>query len=88
MPAAQRRAWVGRDCLKINSAYMKTTELKNIILKAVAENDHAALAPAEARFLATVHDAALAYEDEVRLGHPAPERRCTICREPINHCQC
>ena len=31
MPAAQRRAWVGQDCLKMNSARMKLTELKNVI---------------------------------------------------------
>jgi len=32
--------------------------------------------------------AALAFEDEVQLGHPAPERRCMICGVVVSKCCC
>ncbi len=67
---------------------MKTIELKNVILKAVEENDRVPLSEAEERFLASVHLAALAYEDEIRLGHPAWDRRCMICGVPVSRCCC
>jgi hypothetical protein len=46
------------------------------------------LSEAEALFLAAVHIAALAFEDESRLGHPAPERRCIICLVRVSQCCC
>ena len=72
----------------MNCARMKLTELKNVILNAVEENDRVPLSEAEANFLAAVHMAALAFEDEVRLGHPAPERRCMICGVVVSKCCC
>jgi len=65
---------------------MKLIELKNVILKAVDANDLLPLSEAEEQFLAKLHMAALAFEDEVRLGHPAPERRCMICGVSVSEC--
>ena len=67
---------------------MKIIELKNTILTAMDANDRTHLSEAEERFLATVHMAALAFEDEIRLGHPAPERRCMKCLVTESQCCC
>lgn len=67
---------------------MKIIELKNMILKAMDANDRTPLSEAEERFLTAVHIAALAFEDENRLGHPAPERRCMKCLVPESQCCC
>jgi hypothetical protein len=74
--------------LKMRSAQMKPIELKEVILKVVADHDRAPQSEAEVRFMAAVHLAALAFADEIRLGHPAPERRCMICNAPVSQCYC
>ena len=77
-----------RDCLKMNYARMKTTELTKLLWQAVNESDELPLSEAEQRLYAVIHPALMAYEDEVRLGHPAPERRCMICHVPVSKCCC
>jgi len=67
---------------------MKTTELVKMLWRAVNEADELPLTSAEQRLYTTIHLAVMAYEDEVRLGHPAPERRCMICKEPLRQCHC
>jgi hypothetical protein len=67
---------------------MKAIELKHLILKTAEEHDGVPLSEAEARFLASMHLAALAFEDETRLGHPVPERRCLICGVLVSQCCC
>jgi hypothetical protein len=67
---------------------MKTTELKTLLWRAVNESEELPLTEAEQRFYTAIHLAVMAYEDEVRLGHPAPERRCMICHAPVNKCCC
>lgn len=67
---------------------MKTTELTKLLWRAVNEADTAPLTDAEQRLYWALHMAVLAYEDEVRLGHPAPERRCMICGVPVSKCCC
>jgi len=46
------------------------------------------LSEAEARLYTVVHLGVMAYEDEVRLGHPAPERRCMMCGVLVSQCCC
>jgi hypothetical protein len=46
------------------------------------------LSEAEERLYTTIHLGVMAYEDEIRLGHPAPERRCLICGVPVSQCRC
>ncbi len=46
------------------------------------------LSEAEQRLYAAIHPALLAYQDEVRLGHPDLERRCMICEVPVSRCCC
>jgi hypothetical protein len=46
------------------------------------------LSAADLRLLMRIRSALMDYEDEVKLGHPAPERRCMICKEPLNQCRC
>jgi len=67
---------------------MKTTELIKCLRRAVNEGDGLPLADAEQRLYTALHLAVMAYEDEIRLGHPAPERRCMICGVPVNQCCC
>ena len=74
--------------MKISYAQMKTTELKMLLWRAVNEADELPLSEAEQRFYTTLHLAVMAYEDEVRLGHPASERRCMICHAPVSKCCC
>lgn len=72
----------------MNSVQMKTTELTKLLWRAVNEADKAPLTEAEQRLYTAVQLAVMAYEDEVRLGHPAPERRCMICGVPVSKCSC
>ncbi|HZM06216.1 MAG TPA: hypothetical protein VFC44_24710 [Candidatus Saccharimonadales bacterium] len=67
---------------------MKTTELTKLLWRAVNESDEMPLSEAEQRLYMAIHPPLMAYEDEVRLGHPAPERRCMICRVPVSQCCC
>ena len=76
-----------RDCLKINYAFMKTTEIK-LLWKLVKASEKRPLLAADLRLLMRIRSALMDYEDEVKLGHPAPERRCMICKEPLNQCRC
>src|ERR1019366_2451043 len=53
MPAAQRRAWVGQDCLKINSAQMQNRLTNEFMAKcwlALRASDRLALSQAEQQF--------------------------------------
>jgi hypothetical protein len=67
---------------------MKTTELTKLLWRAVNETDDLPLTVAEDRLYTAIHQAVMAYEDEVRLGHPAAERRCMICGVPVSKCSC
>ena len=67
---------------------MKTTELIKFIRWALKVRDRLPLSEAELRLDTGLHQSVLAYEDEVRLGHPARERRCMICELPISKCCC
>lgn len=67
---------------------MKTTELRKLLWRAVDEADEAPLTEAEQRLYTSLHLAVMAYEDEVRLGHPASERRCMNCGVPLSKCCC
>ena len=91
LPAAKRRAGVGQDCLKISYAYMQNRMTHEFLVKcwfALKASDRLPLTEAEQRFYTAIHLAVMAYEDEVRLGHPAPERRCMICHAPVSQCCC
>jgi hypothetical protein len=67
---------------------MKTNELIKLLWRALNESDRSPLSEAEERLYTTIHLAVMAYEDEVRLGHPAAERRCMICGVPVSECCC
>jgi hypothetical protein len=72
----------------MNSVQMKTSELTKLLWRAVNEADELPLTEAEQRLYTAIHLAVMAFEDEVRLGHPAPERRCMICKAPLSKCCC
>ena len=72
----------------MNSIRMKTTELTKLLWRAVNQADEAPLKEAEQRLYASLNLAVMAYEDELRLGHPASERRCMICGGPASRCCC
>jgi hypothetical protein len=65
-----------------------TDEFLNQCLDALTKSERLVLTEAELRFYTAIRAAVMAYEDEVRLGHPAPERRCMICKEPLSQCRC
>jgi len=67
---------------------MKTLELAKMLWRAVDESERLPLSEAEQRLYTSLHTAVMAYEDEIRLGHPAPERRCMICSVPVSKCCC
>jgi hypothetical protein len=67
---------------------MKTIELKKLLRRAVHESNTLPLSEAEQRLYTSLHLAVMAYEDEVRLGHPVTERRCMICEKPLSECGC
>ena len=67
---------------------MKTTELTKLVRRAVDECDTLPLSEAEQRLYTSLQLAVMAYEDEVRLGHPGSERRCMICEKPLSECYC
>ena len=82
---------VGQDCLKINSVQMQNRITHEFLVKcwfALKASDRLPLTEAEQRFYTAIHLAVMAYEDEIRLGHPAPERRCMICEKPVSECNC
>lgn len=72
----------------MNSVQMKSTALTKLLWKAVNESDELPLTEAEQRLYTAIHLAVMAYEDEVRLGHPASERRCMICGVVVSECCC
>ena len=84
--AATAAGW--RDCLKMNSVLMKTTEVVKFLRRAIDEADEDPLSEAEARLYDSIHQAVLAYEDEVKLGEGPHERRCMICEQPLSRCRC
>jgi hypothetical protein len=67
---------------------MKPSELAKLLRRALNESDGAPLTEAEEKFYTALHPAVLSYEDEMRLGHPASERRCMICEMPLSWCCC
>jgi hypothetical protein len=67
---------------------MKTAELTKLLWRAINEADEAPLTEAEERLYAAIHPALMAYEDEVRYGHPNSERRCMICGVVVSKCCC
>lgn len=58
----------------MNYARMKTTKLTKLLWNAVNEADEMPLSEAEQGLYTKLHLAVMAYEDEVRLGHPFAER--------------
>jgi hypothetical protein len=66
---------------------MKTTEIK-LLWKLAKAGEKRPLSVADLRLLMRIRSALMDYEDEVKVGHPAPERRCLICKEPLNQCRC
>jgi hypothetical protein len=77
--------------LKINSVQMQNRITHEFLVKcwlALKASDRLPLTDAEQRLYTAVHLAVMAYEDEVRLGHPAPERRCMICGVVVSECSC
>ena len=67
---------------------MKTTELTKLVRRAVNESDTLPPTEAEQRLYTAFHLAVMAYEDEVRVGHPGSERRCMICEVRVSQCCC
>jgi hypothetical protein len=55
---------------------------------ALRASERLALSEAKQRFYTSLHLAVMAYDDEVRLGHPATERRCMICSVVVSKCCC
>ena len=55
---------------------------------AVRASERLALTAAEQRFYTAIQLAVMAYEDEVRFGHPPTERRCMICGVAVSKCCC
>ena len=81
--------WMGGDdCLKMNYVQMKTTEIIKLLRHVGNEDNTMPLSDAEQRLYAALHLARMGYEDEIRLGHPAPERLCMICGVPVSDCCC
>jgi len=64
MPAAQRRAWAWRDCLKMNSALMKRTELQ-MLWKLVKAGEERRLSAADLGLLLRIRFALQEYEGNV-----------------------
>ena len=77
--------------LKINYVQMQNRFTNKFVAKcwyAVNASERLALSEPEQRFYTAIHLAVMACDDEVRLGHPAPERRCMICGVPVSQCCC
>ena len=55
---------------------------------ALKASDRLPLTEAEQRLYTAIHLAVMAYEDEVRLGHPPTERRCMNCGVAVSKCCC
>jgi len=66
---------------------MKTSEIK-MLWKFVRAGEDRPLSAADLRLLIRVRSALMDYEDEVKLGEPARERRCMICGVPVSQCCC
>ena len=73
--------------MKMNSAQMKSTELQ-MIWKLVKAGEERPLSAADLRLLMRLRSALINHEDEMKLDHPAPERRCMICGVPVSRCFC
>ena len=67
---------------------MKTTELTKSLRQALRARDRMPLSEDELWLDSQLHLAVMGYEDRVRLGHPAAERRCMICEKPLSQCYC
>lgn len=66
---------------------MKTTEIQ-LLWKLVQAGEERPLVAADFRLLMRLRSALMDYQAEVKLGHPAPERRCMICNAPVSQCCC
>ena len=77
----------GDDCLKMNYVQMKPNEIK-LLWKLVKAGEKRPLSAADLRLLMCVRSALKDYANDVRLGGVVPERRCTICKEPLSQCRC
>ena len=102
MPAAERRAWVGRDCLKINYVRvrsrgaaeidrfetMKTTEQIDTLRRIVADWDTKPLEDAEENLFGRLAEALAAYDYEKRHGQPPTERVCLLCGKLVSDSYC
>ena len=89
--ARSARAPPGGDGLKINYVQMQNGITHEFLVKcwfALKASDRLPLTEAEQRFYTAIHLAVMAYEDEVRLGHPATEQRCMICHASVSKCCC
>lgn len=85
--APARRAGVRRDCLKMNSAQMKTTEI-DYLRKLVTDGLERPLSAADMRFLLRLRAALDDYDCELHFEPEASERRCGICGVPVSQYHC
>ena len=67
---------------------MKTHEIIEFLRRVETENDQKPVSGPALRLRTQLLSARVAYEDEVRLGVEAPERRCGICGVPVSQCCC
>jgi hypothetical protein len=66
---------------------MKPGELKTL-WKLVKAGEDRPLSAADLRLLMRARSALMDFEDEVKLGQPAAERRCMICNALVSQCCC
>jgi hypothetical protein len=69
----------------MNYALMKSTEIQ-ALWKLVKAGEERPLSAADLRLLMRLRTALLDYQDEIKLGQPAGERRCMICNAPVSQC--
>ncbi len=55
---------------------------------AVRASERLVLTEVERRLYTAIRLAVMAYEDDVRRGHPPTERRCMICGVAVSKCCC
>lgn len=72
----------------IRTKAVKTEEIIKFLKKVEADSEERPFDEAEMKLFTSLHLARMAYEDNVRLGHPALERHCMICERPLSICFC
>jgi len=70
------------------SIEMEPRELRKFLRQLVEQWNNRPLSEAEFILFGRLAEALTAFGDEVRLGHPATERRCMICNVPVSRCCC